>query len=206
MKVRLHHTDILDAFIEESYPSNFISDHEGGITERTFSASLLGGQGSYREIFMENIHIGFGDIYMKNFTIIEVASEMETVELHFALEGETKGWDADSKRTISFGFNQHNILYASNFKGNMYYPQKERAKIFEVNLLPGFFKKFLPEDEPSFKNFLDAMGSVPLSILKPHHYPITPAMQVIILEILNCKRVGLFKRLYLESKVTELLL
>ncbi|MEM1320469.1 MAG: AraC family transcriptional regulator, partial [Bacteroidota bacterium] len=39
-----------------------------------------------------------------------------------------------------------------------------------------------------------------------YNYPITPEMHWLIQEILNCKRKGLYKRFFLEAKVTELLL
>lgn len=44
------------------------------------------------------------------------------------------------------------------------------------------------------------------SSLSPHNYPITPQMMTLIHQIINCNRVGHFKRMLLESQVIELLM
>ena len=85
MKVRLKDADLQEILVENTYPNRFSSTSEGGITERVFSAQLIGGKGSYREIFMENIHIGYGNMHMDRLTQLGFESDMETVELHFAL-------------------------------------------------------------------------------------------------------------------------
>ncbi|MEM8900633.1 MAG: AraC family transcriptional regulator [Bacteroidota bacterium] len=206
MRVRLHQRDFQDAMIEKNYPINFSSDDQGGITEACYNAAILGGVGSYKEVYMENIHIGYGDIFMRNLTEIAVEAEMESVELHFALAGETKGYESDTKQNFQFGYNQHNILYASYFKGKMFYPPKEGVKLFEINLKPGFFKSFLPPDNTLFKKFTKSIDEKRIGTLMPQHLPITPAMHLIINDIIHCDRVGFFKRMYLETKAKELLL
>ncbi|MEL6626118.1 MAG: hypothetical protein AAFQ92_11380, partial [Bacteroidota bacterium] len=62
MTVRLHSEDLQELFVESQYPERYSSTDPGGITEREYPAELLGGKGSYRELFMENIHVGFGNL------------------------------------------------------------------------------------------------------------------------------------------------
>ncbi|MEM9917747.1 MAG: AraC family transcriptional regulator [Bacteroidota bacterium] len=206
MKVRLKDADLQEILVENTYPNRFSSTSEGGITERVFSAQLIGGKGSYREIFMENIHIGYGNMHMDRLTQLGFESDMETVELHFALQGNAKVEDHATKQTYQFGVNQHNIVYASNFRGLAFYAPCQNIQVFEINLTPGFFKRFLPEGKRCFFAFLQSLDRKETSMLSHYHYPITQAMHLLIQEILNCNRKGIFKRMYLEAKVMELLL
>jgi len=43
-------------------------------------------------------------------------------------------------------------------------------------------------------------------MLSPQHFVITPNMHLVIEEILSCNRKGTFKRMFLQSKVIELML
>ncbi|MEM8528041.1 MAG: AraC family transcriptional regulator [Bacteroidota bacterium] len=206
MKVRLHSNNLEELFIEKTYPDRFSSHQNGGVTERNYSAELLDGQGGYREIFMENIHIGHGNMKMNTRAELDFESDMETVEMHFALQGKTRAEDRDHNHTYLFDYNQHNIIYANRLNGRAFYPSGKNIELFEINLFPDFFKRFLPEEEKAFFRFLKAINRQENSVLSSHHYPITPAMHWLIQEILNCNRKGLYKRFFLEAKVTELLL
>ncbi|MEM6696914.1 MAG: AraC family transcriptional regulator, partial [Bacteroidota bacterium] len=205
MKIRLQNKDIEELFFENSYPDGFLSKQNGGITENVYSAKILGGLGSYREIFMENIHIGYGDMSMNDYSEMYFESDSEMVELHFAIKGKTCAEERNTKQTFEFDYNQHNIIYANSVKGRSFFNAKQGVKVFEVNLLPDFFKRFLP-DEIAFKDFLKAINRQENSMLSPYHYPITSEMHWLIQEILTCDRKGLYKRFFLEAKVMELLL
>ncbi|MEM9723372.1 MAG: AraC family transcriptional regulator [Bacteroidota bacterium] len=206
MNVRIHKSDLMEASVDNYYPAHFRSDAEGGITERTLSASILGAEGTYQELYMENIHIGYGDFHMDNPMELTFESDMETVEMHFALFGDTLARDLATDQPYAFGYNQHNIIYASDFRGRSIFPPRQGIKIFEINLLPTFFTRFLPPGQKSFVAFLRSLERQESTLLSPHNFPITPSMHLIIQEILNCNRQGIFKRMFLEAKVIELLL
>ncbi|MEM7370745.1 MAG: AraC family transcriptional regulator [Bacteroidota bacterium] len=206
MRIRLQNRDLQEMLLETSYPESFSTLKEGGVCERTYSAKLLGGEGTYREIFMENIHIGYGNLMARELTELTFEAEMETVELHFGLQGETFAQELGSQEIYEFGYNQHNIIYASDFKGRSMVRPNQRIKIFEINLMPQFFKRFLPQSSDTFLQFLASLERQESGFLSPHNYPITPSMHAVIQEILCCDRKGVFKRMYLEAKVIELLL
>ncbi len=206
MKVRLHNRDFTDLILEQHYPEGFRVPDDKMVIDRTINASLLGCGGAYREIFLENIHIGYGDLHMYRPTEVYFETEGETVEMHFALLGETQAQDAETKQSYAFGYNHHNIFYAGGFRGCADYSTQQNIKIFEVNLLPSFFKRFLPQNSRHFVNFSKQMERQETALLQPHNFSITPAMHLIIREILGCQRNGAFKRIFLEAKVIELLL
>ncbi|MEM8887334.1 MAG: AraC family transcriptional regulator [Bacteroidota bacterium] len=206
MKVRLSHKDIDELILERYYPDLFASEDETGLSERYYPGHILGARGGYKEIYMENILIGYGNLQLDRGMEIFFETEMETVEMHFALSGDIITRELNTNMEVDFGKNQHNILYASNFRGRSQFPAKQNLIAFEVNLLPGYFKHFLPKQESFIHQFLRSLDRKESSILSPYNYPITPEMHHLILEIIHCNRKGIFKRIFLEAKVTELLL
>lgn len=203
MKIRLHQADIADTLIEHTYPEGFRTTNSA-YKEQQYQGSFFFGNGTYREFFFDGLHIGYGQLVPNSHTQIAIESDFETVEMHFALQGDACTW-SDDGRVFEFGQNQHNILYASNFKGlSEWAPSSMR--VFEVNLLPSVFRKYLPKEGPIFRQFNQMIDQKRTGFLSPVHYPITPAMLFIIREIIHCKREGVFKRAFLEAKVLELLL
>ena len=125
--------------------------------------------------------------------------------MHFTIEGKNLTKTRDFHRDIVFGKNEHNLIYAHGIKGCSEWGQPGNLKIFEVNLLPSFFNKYLPEGK-SFDLFREAIMIQKNSILSSNNYPITPSMMMIIYKIIHCDRKGVFKKMFLEAHVIELLM
>lgn len=204
MKTRIELTDLEELFAENSYPDNF-GKANGDIIERTFNAGQWLGEGYYHEIFFNGMHIGYGNFSLANATSVRFLSDFETIEMHFALAGHTLTKESFSSQIYEFSGGQHNIVYASAFNGTSDWSYGG-VKTFEINLLPEFFTKRLPEGLAMFKNFKQAIDQKCTARLSTRNYPITAQMLLIIHDILNCDRAGEFKKMFLESKVMELLL
>ena len=204
MKTRIELADLKELIAETNYPDNF-GRINGDIVERTYNGEPWLGKGSYQEIFFNGIHIGYGDLSLHQTTSVKFLSNFETVEMHFTLEGHTFTREAFSSKTYEFGNGQHNIFYVSGFKGTSDWAQGG-MKIFEVNLLPKFFTRYLPNGHVMFKNFRQAIDQKSNALLGSRNYPINAQMFLVIHEILRCDRAREFKKMFLESKVIELLL
>ncbi|MGD1842353.1 MAG: helix-turn-helix transcriptional regulator [Thermonemataceae bacterium] len=205
MKTKLHNIDLEELFIEAEYPQGF-HDSTHDIVERVFSADVFLGMGFYRELFFEGIHIGYGDIKLANDTQIRFESDFETVEMHFTLNGHTRTSDSPFHQEVQFRTNEHNIFYTKGFEGNTHWQANTETIIFEVNLLPSFFNKYFPALLLPFRKFAKRIAKEESTSLQSQNLPITPAMHLLIQEIIHCDRVGVFKKIFLESKVIELLL
>jgi AraC-like DNA-binding protein len=205
MKTKIYREDLAEMLIENNYPNYFI-DEENTVSERIHQGDFFFGKGEYREIYFEGIHIGYGTMALAQPTLIQFESDFETVEMHFALAGSSFTTETNTSFEIAFAANQHNIIFAPGFKGKSEWAGEKEMKIFEVNLLPAFFKKYLPESNQHFKNFKQAIEKKNLSQLATHNLRITPQMHSIIWEIVHCNRVGSFKKMLIEAKVIELLL
>lgn len=205
MKTRIYGSELEELAIEANYPESFVLPDGTHYMERTYNTGLYIGQGQYKEIFFENVHIGYGDFNLKQPTLVYFDSTFETVEMHFALQGKARGHSDSFAENIAFGTNQHNLLYAYEFKGAIEWDSTENMKVFEINLRPAFFEKYIP-DGRLFDLFKDAIARKQSTVLSRHHYPITPQMMILIHQIIHCSRSGHFKRMFMESQVLELLM
>ncbi|MGD1961107.1 MAG: helix-turn-helix transcriptional regulator [Fulvivirga sp.] len=204
MKTRIYGSELEELIKEVTYPDSFRTDQLHYI-ERRHTADHLMLEGSYQEIFFEGIHIGYGDFSLPRTTIVHFDTDMESIEMHFAIQGNARSNSKDFKQGIGFQTNQHNLIYASGFKGGIEWCSEKDMKVFEINLLPSFFDRYLPEGG-LFDIFRESIAKKRSTFLSPHNYPITPQMMTLIHQIMNCNRTGHFKRMFLESHVIELLM
>ena len=100
----------------------------------------------------------------------------------------------------------HNLYYSNCFKGLTKWSCYEALRSFEINLTPTFFNRLRLIDSPLFYQFREAMPEKKPAILSKYDMPITLKMSRIINEINTCERLGVFKRMYIESQVITLLL
>jgi AraC-like DNA-binding protein len=204
MKIRLTQNNFAELLLEKSVSD--VIDNSTPIMEKVHTATSYFGQGEYREIYFDGIRIGYGNIELSKNTIVHFDADFENVEMHFALCGNTITKGNEIENEILFGCNQHNIIYSNSIKGSSEWSSCTAMKIFEVNLYPKFFNKYAKFENGLLTQFSKKIEKKELSVLAPHNLKITPQMHQIIIEIIACKRVGIFKKMLIEAKVIELLL
>ncbi len=200
MTINLYSPDIPELTICRNY-SDVPNDYE----EWCFYVNHALANGFYKEVYSGDIHIGYGNIDLTQKTLLHFESDYETVEMHFALNDYGAIHSKDLPKSIQFSPNQHNIVYTNNVKGQMEW-QEKGWQIFEVNLRPAFFKRYLPENSPVFAIFKKHIESGCAALLNEQHGLISHQMYQIIHGIMNCERKGHFKKMFIEAKVIELLL
>lgn len=204
MQLTLHLADLEDMIHQNIFPENYYYPDQP-VVERKLAISDKPGEICYHEMFIEGIHIAYGDMRLKNRTILFFESDFETIEMHFELLGCTEtSINNISKSPYNFQCNQHNILYAPALKGAVTFSSGE-SKVLEINMAPSMLKKYLGDTE-TFKVFIDQIAHQNPTMLGRHNMPVTKEMMQIINGITNCNKSGVFKRMYLEAKVIELLL
>lgn len=204
MTLRLYDENIEKILMERNYPDTYYIN-DGDIQECITRLIPPYGDGFYHEICFENIHISFGNISLANKLQLYFESDFDTVEMHFALKGKSLAISENFQKTVQFDSYQHNIIYAHHMQGKMEFYGPD-IHILEINLAPDFFKKFLPDHSGLFETFRNAIEKQHSSLINPDHNRISLEMYQILNDITNCDRKGIFKRIYLEAKVSELLL
>ncbi|MXO06631.1 AraC family transcriptional regulator [Flavobacterium sp. HBTb2-11-1] len=102
--------------------------------------------------------------------------------------------------------NTHNIFYTNNFKGFFTIPALTNINYMSIILSKEFYYNIINEDWQLHEKFSKKILNKQSTYLTSKYLPFTPAIQWVTSEIKNCSREGLLKRIYIESKIKELLI
>lgn len=102
--------------------------------------------------------------------------------------------------------NTHNIFYVSNYKATFKIPAFEKINYFSIILSKDFYYNIINEDWELHQKFSKNILLKKSSYLTSSYIAFTPAIQWVIHEIKNCNRQGALKRMYIETKIKELLI
>ncbi|KQB43537.1 helix-turn-helix domain-containing protein [Flavobacterium aquidurense] len=101
--------------------------------------------------------------------------------------------------------NTHNIFYTTNYKATFKIPAFEQINYLSIILSKDFYYQIINEDWELHEKFSKNILLKKSSYLTSKYLPFTPAIQWVIHEIKNCNRNGALKKMYIETKVKELL-
>jgi AraC-like DNA-binding protein len=188
------------------YESGSIQHHydRAGTGEFKFTFDYKKFSGWYKEIVLDNFKISYGKGSFSEKTTISFEFEEETVEMHFSIMGNSSTSIDTFHNNFSIGPNSHNIFYGNDFRGKVEWNSKEMF-FFEINLKTAFFEQYLPTSG-QFDVFKKLIQNKESGVISLHNHPITSDMFTLINSIINCPLKNEFRKLFLESKVMELLL
>lgn len=101
--------------------------------------------------------------------------------------------------------NTHNILYASKLNATFKIPALEEINYLSIILSPDFYSTLINEDWGLHKKFSKNINQKKTGYLTSKYAPFNSGIQWIIHEIKNCTYEGSMKKMYLETKIKELL-
>ena len=102
--------------------------------------------------------------------------------------------------------NTHNILYTSDFNATFKMPADEEINYLTIILSPNFYSRLINEDWNLHQKFSKNISQKKSGYLTPRYAPFTSAIQWVIHEIKNCQYEGAIKKMYIETKIKELLI
>lgn len=102
--------------------------------------------------------------------------------------------------------NTHNIFYTENFKASFNIPPFTQTNYLSIILSKEFYYNVINEDWQLHEKFSKNILNKKNSYLTSKYLPFTPAIQWVTHEIKSCTRQGALKRIYIESKIKELLI
>lgn len=173
--------------------------------ERETRLDIHGNTGSYREIYFDQIHIGYFDLSLCETLIIRRREASEGVTLQFVLNGRGEIVFEEIGEQLKFESHQHNIFFCKT-RGRKMVWQLGEVRLLEVQMSPVFFESYLPEEHRLFEAFRNKIKKEEFSSISDQNLPINPKMVGVILDIVHCHCSCTFKRMLLETKVLELLL
>ncbi|MEN7547162.1 AraC family transcriptional regulator [Rapidithrix thailandica] len=133
--------------------------------------------------------------------------DREFIEMHFTLNGKSEMRQRGQRKKHHFHSNQHNLYYSSGFDGEFFLAQDDAPlEYFEIHFSKDYFFNLLRDNCSLQGKFLRQIEQGNSGFIHPNNLKITPEILWIIQSIKNCQRTGHLKKMYLESKVIELLM
>lgn len=174
----------------------------GATLETKANLSNQFGNVSFREIQLEIANILIGDYQLPKELVLKNKLMEPLIEMHFNFDSSI--WMGENSRfqTTVDGM-RHNIFGLNGVSGFVDFSKGQSFKTFDIHLSLNYVRKWLGES-PLLDRFLDDFDQQRPCMLYPQAMHITPAMQEVISQILNCPFEGFTRKIYLESKVQEL--
>ncbi|SFW57672.1 AraC-type DNA-binding protein [Sinomicrobium oceani] len=179
-----------------------------GMAETEFGFDMVSGNGRYRELWFEGIHITYGVSHTIHDIKLKADCDTPVIEMHFAISGSSSaGSSGNPASWATFNRGEHNLFYMPYFDGYFYHPrQKEPSEMLEIHLSEKFLKRVTEGHSQLTDRFLAAVENKRASFLHGKNRKITPEMQMVLHQIIHCDKKGTLKRFYIEAKVLELLM
>lgn len=147
---------------------------------------------SFREPTMENVNLKSAEPY---------------ISMLFSIKNNSRHTNVERRTTFArIGSNQHGLLYISSQDINIQWQSEENAQVFVINLTTEYFRRFLTQEHPLFSFFESSKYENTPAILGEQSLQISPRMFTILHDLANCEYKNHYKKLFIKSKVIELLL
>lgn len=176
-----------------------------GLEEREYSVTNQFASGKTREILLNGMIIVHRDNLHHREMLVEVQHNFPFFKMQFEMDGHSS-YTNGNRHSLGVDILQgcHNLFFFPEVKGNLYYPPCHRYTV-EVVLSLEYLNRI-------FDHNLDALGTLGYQISHnipakcyPRSLPITPALRQALSDVINCPLSGVFRKIYLEAKIVELL-
>lgn len=127
--------------------------------------------------------------------------KLNVLEMSFLMDGTKIIGVIDRDEDIILEHQECYLLYLSKLRGSVKYRGKAPLKEVKIRLSTDFINKYKLQEEYDLSNAY-AIPNKDSKFIKPF----CSKSQMLLAEILSDTRIGLLKRLFLESKILELLL
>lgn len=158
------------------------------------------GKGSFELYQFDGLFVSIADVCLYEDVKVSGCCEDEILELSFLMEGEQIVNLENFEKDLIYESQEHYLLYLYNNSGTIRYLKEKNFKEIKVQMHAEFIEKHHLNEE--FEIQKKIATKIEISNI---FEPIEAKTQEILAEIVADKKQGLLKRLFLESKVLELL-
>lgn len=203
MKTVLRFKDLEETVVVNSFNQEFTVDGILTEQERTYAHTFF--TETAQLIQLDGLHIVHRQVNLTEEFSMEVEHDFPFLKMHFELYG-CSSFVRNNKgsKDAYIPNGTHQLMYFPEVKGTLTYPKGTRYTL-EILMSLSYLKKILGEDLSVLKSFgLEVKRNQPVK-LGDISRPISPAMAYVIMQIVQCKLVGISKKIFVEAKIMELL-
>lgn len=185
---------------DKYYPKSILTEENVNI-ENEHSEKIIS-----RHFITEGLVLLDTQLYFSNSKTILFEIDEESIVMNFIYSSniETHIEQLESEKYSKE--NTHNIFYTNNFKGSFKIPAHKNVNYLSIILSKEFYYNIINEDWQLHEKFSKKILQKQSGYLTSKYLAFTPAIQWVTSEIKNCTREGVLKRIYIESKIKELLI
>ncbi|GAA3517963.1 AraC family transcriptional regulator [Aquimarina addita] len=171
-----------------------------GVLHKKYQFQPRYGIGSFEFYFFDGLYLSITDVKFKQDLVISGTSTDAALELSFLLEGEQIIKLEEGEKNVIYEGQESYLLYLLKKSGDICYHKNKHFREVKIRMNTDFIKNHRLDEVHDFRKKYT---------LQSHNTnftsPICVKTQEILTEILSDDRQGLFKRLFLQSKILELL-
>jgi len=156
----------------------------------------------------DGINLGYYNIQSSQPGKVMIKNSHPFIQLSYSLSGNKMyRVQGDRFKQASFAFKkqEYNYLFLPKEEIELAWEPTERLEIFELGISPELMVKYLPEEHAFFDMLQKNLEDNKLAAMSRANMLIPPKSSNILYEMLHCPLEGRYKRLYIQSKVGELL-
>lgn len=159
-----------------------------------------------KEIQMDGIHISIRNEKIRPPFIMEVEHDFPFLKMHFEIEGSSSYTPKNDKSlAVNIPNGHYNFFFLPKVKGTLTYNTTIRRTL-EINFTKTYLKRVFGQSfTEASSTYGEALKNDVPFLMWEQSRPITPRLHIIIQEIIDCKFDSSIKKIYLESKITEIL-
>ncbi len=177
------------------------------LIEKKINFDNKGIKGIVTDIMLNGIHVVARDLTMENESYsIEVEHDFSFVKLHIEMEGDNEYCPENpEKRGIYIPQGHYNLFYLPKIKGVLNYKTKRRRTL-EITFTAEYLDKlFYPNLKTTIPLLAEAIANQTEYVMWEKSRSISPKLNALIEDILQCSYSGAIKKAFLESKMVEIL-
>ncbi|HTG66069.1 MAG TPA: AraC family transcriptional regulator [Flavobacterium sp.] len=159
-----------------------------------------------RNLITEGVLIFDSTMFFSEAQTIQTEMIGEAVVMNFICSNNLES-DIDQVENEKYSTeNTHNILYTSKLKATFKIPALQEINCLSIILSPDFYSRLINEDWGLHKKFSRNIKQKKTGYLTPKYAPFNAAIQWVLHEIKSCTYEGTLQKMYIESKIKELLI
>ncbi len=171
-----------------------------GITSKKFKFLDDYGTGYFEFHRFDGLYVGVFDVLLKKDLTVQGHLSEDVLELSFLIEGEQIIKIDSIADDFIYESQESYLVYLSNINGTIAYHKRKHLKEIKIRMDIGFIQRHRLHEE------YDILDRYSIKKMKNSFIqPLCSKTQEILSEILIDQRKGLLKRLFLESKILELI-
>jgi AraC-like DNA-binding protein len=187
--------------------NNPIRFNKEDLVEKKINFDSKGIKGIITDIMLNGVHVVSRDLTIEDESYsIEVEHDFSFVKLHIEMEGDNEYCpDNVNERGIYIPKGHYNLFYLPKIKGVLNYKTKRRRTL-EITFTAEYLEQlFYPNLKTTIPLLADAISNKTCFVMWETSKSISPKLNVLIEDVLQCSYSGTIKKAFLESKVVEIL-